>query len=183
MKENISISGLAGAGKSTIGELLAKKTGYEFISIGKYTRKYALKKFKMDINQFQDYCNIHPEEDEHLDTAFSNKINSKRNLIIDYRLAYFFTKNCFNVYLDVSEDEAVRRLSNSKRYAEFDNFDLENVKLIMNSRNEKMRNRFLLKYNTDFTLKSNFDLVINTDSIKDIEEITSIIMKNFSKTI
>jgi cytidylate kinase len=181
MKKNISISGLAGAGKTTIGELLARKMGYNFLSIGNYTRQFAYEKYKLNINQFQDYRSTHLLVDEQIDKSFSEYINLNCNLVVDYRLAYFFTDNCFNIYLEVSEEEAVRRLCNSKRISEFEEFNIQLIKQTMNSRNEKMRHRFLSKYNTDFTLKSNFDLIINTDTISDLNEIVSIIQESYSK--
>lgn len=36
--KRISISGLAGSGKSTVGKLLSEKLNYEFVSVGNYSR-------------------------------------------------------------------------------------------------------------------------------------------------
>lgn len=54
MKNNITISGFAGAGKSTIGGLLSDALGFKFISVGNFSRKYAMENYDMTINEFQN---------------------------------------------------------------------------------------------------------------------------------
>ncbi len=179
MFSNISLSGLAGSGKTTIGKLLAEKLSFKFISIGNFSREFAKKEYDMNINEFQDFCKTNPKIDYEIDDEFSKFCNANNNLIIDYRLAHHFVKNSFNVFLIVSEKEAVRRLQNANRQSEFSSNKNSFIKEKMNDRNKKMQKRFLDIYNTDFTLLDNYHLVVNTNQCSDFEDITNIILQNF----
>jgi predicted cytidylate kinase len=178
MKTNISLSGLAGSGKSTVGKMLASKLNYAFMSIGNYTREYAKETLNMDINAFQNYCKENPKTDFYIDKAFSETTNSMSHCIIDYRLAYKFIHNCFHVFLLVSEKEAVKRISAANRKDEFANNSFSEIEKTLNKRNELMRNRFIENYNTDFTDVSNYDLLVNTEEFETTQEIVEFIIKN-----
>lgn len=180
MLNKISLSGLAGSGKTTIGKLLAKKTDFEFISMGNYSRKLAEEKYSMDINEFQNFCAQNPQIDELLDSEFSKNCNETKNLVIDYRLAHLLISNCLHVYLHVSEDEAVKRLLNANRSAEFEKNTPEFIRKTMNIRNTQMKERFLKTYKTDFTNSQNYDIVIDTDLIPDFDQIADLIMEKFN---
>jgi predicted cytidylate kinase len=174
--EKITLSGLAGSGKSTIGKLLAAKMDYQFISIGNYSREYAKEKFNLDINEFQAFCKEHPEEDLAIDKHFASKINSSKGMVVDYRLGHKFINNALHVYLDVSEDEAVKRLLNAKRTKEFKEQKVEFIRGEMNKRNNAMRKRFMDIYQTDFININNYDLIINTDKYPHFDDIANLII-------
>lgn len=74
--------------------MLAQELNFEFVSIGHFSRDYALKHFSMDINQFQDYCQKNSQTDKFIDEYFVKYCAEKTNLVIDYRLAYPFIKDC-----------------------------------------------------------------------------------------
>lgn len=172
----ITLSGMAGSGKSTIGKLLAEKLDWEFVSIGNYSREYALDKFNLNINEFQAYCKEHPEVDQEIDKHFINKINSTRNIVVDYRLGHLFINEALHVYLDVSEEEAINRLLKAKRHKEFDQQDPIFIKGEMNKRNDAMRKRFIDIYGADFTDINNYDLIINTDNYPIFNDIANLII-------
>jgi predicted cytidylate kinase len=171
----ITLSGFAGSGKTTIGKTLAKTLRWEFISIGNFSREYA-DNYGMDINSFQNFCQKNPEIDQKIDNHFTELINKKSNVIIDYRLGYYFINNTFNVLLQVSKDEAVNRLLKAGRSKEFKEQSVEHIGNIINKRNNLMKQRFIDIYKTDFTDTNNYDLVINTDKYKNIESIIDLII-------
>jgi predicted cytidylate kinase len=182
MKKNmnkISLSGLVGSGKSTIGKQLAQILNYEFISVGNFSRKIAREKYGMNINEFQKYCEKNPQIDHEIDNHFAKYCSQNSDLIIDYRLAYYFIPDCFHVFLRVSEEVAHKRLKNAKdaqRNQEFDN--QKNMYEVMKKRNEDMKNRFLKTYQTDFTDESHYHLVIDTDHLNP-NQICDLILKKF----
>jgi len=168
MHNRISLSGLAGSGKSTVGKQLAQILNYEFISVGNFSREFAKEKYGMNINQFQKYCEENPQIDREIDTHFAKHCSQNDNLIIDYRLAYYFIPDAFHVFLKVSEEVACLRLkasNDAQRVHEFGN-QMLNLYQMMKQRNEDMRNRFLKTYQTDFTDVSHYDLVIDTDNLQ-----------------
>ena len=67
MKNKITLSGLAGSGKTTVGELIKSNLGYNFVSIGNYSRQFAKNNYNMTINEFQEKCKQEPELDFQLD--------------------------------------------------------------------------------------------------------------------
>jgi len=159
MKNKITLSGFAGTGKSTVGKLIEEQLNFEFISVGNYSRAFAMKTYGMTINQFQKHCNNHPELDNLIDEKFKTECNSKDDIVIDYRLGFHFIENAFNVLLKVSDQKASERISLGNRVDEVTS--PEAIQL----RNETMRTRFLNRYNVDFTIDNNYDLVINTDNL------------------
>lgn len=178
MIDKISLSGLAGSGKSTVGKLLAEKLGWKFISVGEFSRKFALDNFGMDINEFQTYCKENPEMDKYIDENFANYIKSTSNLIVDYRLAYHFIKDCFHIYLDVSESVAIQRICNGQG-REFELQKYEDKVQVIKERNKQMRQRFIELYQTDFLDKNNYKLVVQVDNIN-VNQIVEIILKEYN---
>jgi predicted cytidylate kinase len=153
----ITLSGFAGTGKSTVGKILRDKLGYEFVSVGDFSRDYAQKR-GLTINEFQEKCKKEPEPDDLIDEKFKQLCNEKENMVADYRLGFHFVKNAFNVLLKVSDKVAAERIKKANRKKE--NTDIESIK----KRNQEMKQRFINKYGIDFTNENNYDLVINTDN-------------------
>ena len=181
--KNITLSGLAGSGKTTIGRLLAEKLKYEFISVGNFSRKFAKQNFNMNINEFQQYCLKHLEIDNKIDSEFQEYCNKTGKLVIDYRLGFHFIKDALHVFLKVSETEAAKRLMKAKRISEFGSQNEQEIKQTMNKRNLEMRERFIKIYNIDFTDISNYKLVIDTDKFKNLEDITNTIISKYNSHI
>jgi predicted cytidylate kinase len=166
----ITLSGLAGSGKSTIGKLVAQQLSCEFISVGSWTRDFALQHYNMSINEFQDYCKLHPEMDQEIDRKMVAYCDQQSSLVIDYRLGFHFIKDALHVFLTVSDEEAHRRISGANRSNE--KTDLADI----SQRNQNMRNRFLKQYEVDFTDLSHYDLVIDTEKYP-LEEIVGLVLK------
>jgi len=173
--KRITLGGFAGAGKSTIGKILAKELGFEFISIGNFSRTFAKEKYNMEINDFQDLCKKDKILDKQIDEKFQLECNSKNKIVADYRLGFHFVENAFHVFLKISDQIAFERIQNADRKEE--NTTAEGIR----RRNEEMKNRFIDKYGIDFTDERNFDLVINTDE-QTPEEIVKLIINHFKKT-
>lgn len=174
----ITLSGLAGSGKSTIGKMLAAKLNYKFVSVGDFSRRYAMEKYGADINQFQQICKENPDIDRELDKEFEQFGKVNDNFVIDYRLGSLFIPDGFHVYLDVSDLVAAKRVKMNDRGNEFntDNIDVKMAVII--SRNQIMIKRFIDLYNFNFTLKNNYNLVVNTDN-HDAEEIVNYLLDLF----
>lgn len=172
--KRITLSGFAGTGKSTVGKLIQQKLGYEFISIGNFTRDLAKKEYGLTINQFQQKCKNEPELDKNIDNLFKNHCNEKNKIVVDYRLGFSFVENAFNILLQVSEEEAAIRIQKSNRKDE--DTDINKIR----ERNNLMKQRFINSYNLDFSDEKNYHLVIQTDTLSS-EEVANLIIKSFKK--
>lgn len=165
----ITLSGMAGSGKSTIGKFVADKLACEFISVGSWSREFAQHEFGMDINEFQDYCSKHPEIDQHIDAQMSKDCNAKSQAVIDYRLGFHFIEDAFHVFLDVSQEIAYRRINKAARSNE------KTERSDINKRNKDMQERFRKQYNVDIFDKANYHLVLDTEYLTP-DEIVSKVM-------
>ncbi|MEM3370913.1 MAG: cytidylate kinase family protein [Candidatus Woesearchaeota archaeon] len=175
----ITISGVAGSGKSTVGRILAQKLGLRYYSVGDLRRKMAE---QMGITL--EELNRLGEENDFTDKSvdeYQKELGSKEdNFVIDGRLSFFFIPNSVKVFLDVSDEEAARRIMKDKRTAEeFKSFK-EALKGIRR-RNESDALRYKKYYGVNVYDKKNFDLVINTDKIP-AEEVADRIIRFLKKS-
>jgi len=159
MFDKITLSGFAGSGKSTVGKLIADKINFKFVSVGDFSREFAMKEFKMSINEFQDKCKTDSSFDNLIDEKFRTYCNNNSNLIIDYRLGFRFVESALHVFLKVSDEEAFNRISKAKRSGE------EVTPEAIVKRNLDMKNRFVEIYGVDFTDQSNYHLVIDVNKL------------------
>ena len=156
--ERITLSGLAGSGKSAVGKILAKKLRFEFISIGEFTRKFAMEKYGLGIDAFQALCEKDKSIDMQIDKDFQKECNSKEKIVADCRLGFhFFKENAFHILLKVSDAVAIQRIQNADRKEE--EATAENIGV----RNERMIKRAVEIYGIDFTEDNNYNFVIDTD--------------------
>lgn len=94
MVNNITISGLPGAGSSTLGKALAKKLGFEYFSGGNFMRQYAIKKGVFDKN-----CPVHhkatvyeDEYDRKIDYEMRDWLENKKGRVFDSWLSGFMAQ-------------------------------------------------------------------------------------------
>ncbi len=174
MKTKITLSGFAGTGKSTVGKIIQHRLNFQFISVGNYSREFALKEYGMTINEFQKKCIDEPELDSLIDEKFKKECNSKENIVIDYRLGFHFIDNAFHVLLKVSDEKASKRIGLDNRNNEATS--AEAIKY----RNKVMKTRFQKNYNIDFTNKNNYALVIDTNDLTP-NEVADLIIEQYQK--
>lgn len=172
----ITISGIAGSGKTTLGKALAEELSAEFVSVGSFSRELANNTLGMDINQFQEYCKSHPEMDMDIDHKINTYLSSLEKVVADYRLGPKFIPEGFHVFLEVSESEAHRRITNAKRSNE------KTTKQEIKKRNKVMRQRFIQLYGFDFLDKNNYNLILNTEQLGLNDQIDKII-QNFYNSV
>lgn len=158
------MSGKAGSGKGTVTKLLSEKLGYQHISIGNMKRELATS-MGMTISEFNKEWEK-PENKEIFDLQYEEyqknlPLDSK--IILDGRVSFYCQPKAFKVYLDVSDEEAARRIFADKERS-WDAYDsLESTSAATKQRNIDDRQRYIDLYNVDIADKNNFDLVVNTD--------------------
>ena len=171
----IILSGLAGAGKSSIGKALAERLGYTFYSAGSYVRKEADKR-GISIQELQVQLKDEPDFDRNLDNQLIEWGNSTDGWIMDYRLGVALLPEATSIYLTVEDAEAARRIGGASRSEEFNGDETVAAMLAsIRERNEAMRTRLQGLYGVDFTDQSKYDYVIATDG-KSIEELVEEIL-------
>jgi shikimate kinase/shikimate 5-dehydrogenase len=163
--DKIALIGMSGAGKTTVGKLLAEKMNYEFVDIDNQIEKIENKSIS------QIFADEGEEFFRQLETNMLNElinndklvISTGGGIIINEKNREFLKNNFFNIFLNVSIDEALERLQQN-----------ENRPLLLGNIKDKWQKlydeRLLLYYQTaDYIVnadKNNVDLIY-----EDIKEI------------
>ena len=113
---NITISGLPGAGSTTLAKNLALKLGWQYVSLGEEMREYAIKQGLMDKSKLIHHdATIYGEGfDRQVDRATREKLQSGEGQIVEGWLAGFMAqgmKGTLKVLVICGEAERARRIA------------------------------------------------------------------------
>ena len=177
----ITMSGKAGSGKWTVSKLLAEKLWYQHISIGNMKRELATA-MGLTISEFNTLWEL-PENREKFDLKYEEyqkNLDIHSDIILDSRLGFYCQPNAFKVYLDVSDEEAARRIFGDTERSGDAYDSLQAVQEATKKRNADDIQRFKALYNIDLSDKGNFDLVVDTDG-KSPQKVAEEIIEKFEK--
>jgi len=159
----ITISWKAGSGKGTISKILTEKLGYDYISIGNMKRDLATT-MGLTISEFNALWEL-PENKEMFDIKYEEyqkKLDVNADVILDSRLGFYCQPEAFKVFLDVSDEEAARRIYGDKQRTGDAYASIQAVQEATEKRNIDDTNRYKELYGIDITDKNNFDFVVDT---------------------
>ena len=174
----ITISGLHGTGKSTIGKLIAENLGIRYYSTGQIFRDLA-QEMNMTLEEFTKYVEKNPKIDKKLDNKI-NEIAQKGNIIIDSQLSGHLLKSLANFKILLLCPLEIR----VKRMAERDNTNyekkLKETKLREKSEIERFKSLYGIDLSDQEDLNIIYDLIINTENLT-IKEIVEKILTTLEK--
>lgn len=169
----ITISGLHGTGKSTVGKLVATSLSLKYYSTGQAFRDLA-NEMNMNIQQFTCYVEEHPDIDKKLDEKII-EIAKKNDILIDSQLSGHILKNVadFKIHLTCSLETRVRRITDR----DHSSYELKMKETLIRESSELERFKRLYAINLDDReeIRQVHDLVINTEKLT-IDEIVKIII-------
>lgn len=175
----ISLTGKPCSGKGEVGKILSECYGFKHISTGEIFRETAIKLGYHNLNT------LTPSELDKLDKTVDSalmkmgKKHIKENLVMDSRLAWHFIPNSFKVFLDVTWQEAGKRLVGANRESE-QVTDIKSAIKNLKQRWESENSRYQQLYNVDNLHRENYNLVINTAN-KTPEEVANLIYEEYLK--
>jgi cytidylate kinase len=177
----LTISGLHGTGKSTVGRLLAEKLHLNYYSIG-YAFRNLASEHDMSLEEFSKYVEKNPQIDKELDNKILKVGSEKDDLIIDSLLSGYLLKDIadYKILLKAPLETRVRRMMerDDESYQE----KLRETKL----REISEISRFKKLYGIDITnegLKQEiFDIIINTKDLTVQDVVNRIISKIQKRT-
>ncbi|MFZ2804635.1 MAG: cytidylate kinase family protein [Patescibacteria group bacterium] len=172
----ISISGVPGSGKTSVGKILAQKLGYNFYSVGGLRGKMAEER-GLSI----DELNTLGEQDATTDTSvddYQRELGTKEdNFVIEGRLSWHFIPNSFKIFLDCDAKEAARRIFEGQRASagkergdEQVYATVEEAQKIIEERVASDVRRYKKYYQLDYRSPEHFDLVFDTTQMQGPEE-------------
>ncbi|MDC0060338.1 shikimate kinase [Pelagibacteraceae bacterium] len=115
-KINITLCGMMGSGKSTLGKILANKLDYNFIDVDKIIEIEAKKTIKKIFEEDGEEYFRDLEEKITINTLENKEtiVSLGGGAIINKKIRNSIKKNSYNIYLNVDVDILTQRLQNSK---------------------------------------------------------------------
>ncbi|MHA1985002.1 MAG: (d)CMP kinase [Promethearchaeota archaeon] len=170
----LTISGLHGTGKSTIGKLISQKLGLKYYSTGQVFRDLA-KEMNFTLEELTDYVEKNPDIDKKLDDKII-KIAQEDNVIIDSQLSAYILESIadFKILLTCPLEIRINRMT--ERDASLYEDTLRETIVRENSEIE----RFNRLYDIDLNNQQIYDVIIDTAKLT-IEEILEIILSSLKR--
>jgi len=176
----ITIGGKSGSGKGTVSDMLVKKLGYEYLSVGNMKRELA-KQMGLSIYEFDVLGDV-PGNAEKFDKQYEDMqrdLDPQGAIILDSRLGFYCQPKAFNVFLEVDIKEAARRIMDAGRWSDETAYNtLEEAINETQARNDAMQKRYLKLYDIDYFDPIHYDLVIDTTD-KTPEEVLDLIITGY----
>lgn len=174
----ITISGVPGSGKTSVGKMLAKKLGLRFYSVGDLSTEVALKRGLM-LDELHAIDEKDSQTDNYLDAYQTELGRNQDNFVIEGRLSWHFIPKSFKIFLDCDIKEAARRTLSSK--AERPDEDISsNLTAIEQGIVDRLASddrRYKKYYGLDYLDKKNYDLILDTTTLMGVESVAEAIMQ------
>lgn len=147
---NITISGLPGAGSTTLGKHLAKHLGFHYHSGGDFMRQYAIDNEYFDPKQSVHHeATAYPDDfDRKVDYEMRDNIYHKRGFIYESWLSGFLAQGAPDVLkiLVYCSDDAVR----VDRIANRDDVSIEEAKVHIFGREQNNLEKWIKMYSNEW---------------------------------
>ncbi len=173
----ITISGVPGAGTTTIGRLLSQRLNIKMVYIGEIFRELA-KENKMTLEEYGMFADNNPEIDLKLDER-QLKIGRAGNVILEGRLSAWMMKkyniDAFKILLTADLDTRIRRIMGRE------NKKFDQVKSEIETRENVELRRYNKIYKMSYLDESIYDLIIDTTNLSP-EQIIEKVLNEIKKS-
>jgi CMP/dCMP kinase len=168
----LTISGMPGSGKTSVGKLIAAQLGVPFYSVGGLRGKMAEER-GISIDELNRIGEQDPTTDTTVD-AYTRELGTRgESFVIEGRLAWHFIPQSFKVFLNCDLTEAGRRIYAARHGdPQHDRHDEplydtpEHAAEAVAARIASDVRRYQKYYNLDYRDPHHYDLVIDTTTIK-----------------
>jgi cytidylate kinase len=162
----ISFSGAAGSGKSTIAVRLAKELGWPHYYMGGLRRE-AAKRRGITLAEYNILGETDPSTDQEVDEYQKKLGETDDNFIVEGRTSWYLIPHSLKIYLDVDENEGIKRIfghlqQKNERNEDKDLTSLADVKESVKSRLLSDSIRYKKYYGIDVNDKSQYDFCLDT---------------------
>lgn len=155
---------MPGAGKSTIGRLLAKKLGYKFYSMGDLRGEMA-KSRGLTIDGLNKLGEKEDWTDKQADEYQRTLGEKSDNFVVDGWISFHFIPQSFKLFLTVDSKVGAERIFQDQRDDEKKVNSVKEMEKMLKTRVKQTDKRYHKYYNVSFQDKKQFDLIIDTTKI------------------
>ena len=167
----ITVSGKAGAGKSTIARNLARTFNLKHYSTGDFMREIASKR-GISLIKLSALAEKDSTIDKELDERQIRLGKQEDNFVIDGRLSAYFIPNAdCKVFLDADISIRAERILKDKREDETTE-SLASMIALISEREESEKKRYNEYYGIDYSNPEFYDIIIDTSKLE-IDEVVS----------
>lgn len=170
----ITISGLPGSGKTSVGKLLAKRLDLKFYSIGDLRGKMAMDR-GLTIDQLNEIGMKEKWTDREADEYQKKLGENDDNFVIESRLGFYFIPKSVKIFLEVDPRKAAERIFRNQRPDEKRKETVEDVLGSIRKRMKSDETRYQKYYKVDFLDKSHYDIIIDTTDLTAAQVVDKII--------
>ncbi len=160
----ITISGLAGSGKSTIAKFLEKELNLKHYSVGDFMREIAARR-GMTLAELGKVAETDPSVDRELD-AMQKALDAKDNFVLDSRLATLFVPSAdVKFFLTCSDKVRAERIFKDHLVGRPGEKSLKTSQEVLSSIKEREKSealRYKNYYHYDYKDRKHYDLVLDT---------------------
>lgn len=176
----LTISGLHGTGKSTIGKLVADKLGIKYYSTGQAFRDLA-KEMNLTLEELSEYAEKNPGIDEKLDNKII-EIAQKGDIIIDSQLSAYILESIadFKILLTCPLEIRVKRMA--QRDKESYDKKLEETKIRENSELVRYKKLYNIDLKDEIKIEELYNLIIDTENLT-VDEVLEKILDAIKKIV
>jgi CMP/dCMP kinase len=160
----ITITGALGSGKSTVAKILVEKLNLKHYSSGGLMREIAERR-GVTLLELSKIAETDKSVDKEIDEKQVQLGEEEDNFIIDGRLSWHFIPNSIKIFLDVTDDEAAKRIFKESRKDEKYNTDLRTTLENIKNRRASEIKRYQEYYGINYYHKKNYDLVVDSTTI------------------
>ncbi|MBI4139206.1 cytidylate kinase family protein [Candidatus Uhrbacteria bacterium] len=176
----ISISGVPGSGKTSVAKILAERLGMNFYSMGGLRGKMAVER-GLTIDELNALGEREAFTDNDVDDYQKKLGQIEDNFVIEGRLSWHFIPRSFKIFLTCDPHEAARRIYEARRQTDdrTDEPAYQHVKATEEAVRKRVASdalRYQKYYGLDVHDPSQYDLVLDTTSMKGPEETTEAIL-------
>ncbi len=170
----ITISGMPGSGKTTVGKLLAKRLGFKFYSIGDLRGRMAMER-GLTIDELNELGMEEDWTDKEVDEYQKELGRKEDDLVIDSWLGFHFIPHSIKVFLYVDPKVGAERIFRNQREDEERKGSVEEVYEMIKKRVEQTDKRYKKYYGISFRDRSHYDIVIDTTNLTPEEVVDRIV--------
>lgn len=176
----ITISGVPGSGKTTVGKGVAERLGFRFYSIGDLRGKMAMER-GMTIDELNELGMKEDWTDREADEYQKELARKEDDFVIESRLGFHFIPGSVKVFLKVDLRTAAERIFKNQRPDEGRRSSVGEVLESLKKRIENDMGRYRKYYGIqDFMETSHYDIVIDTTNMG-IAEVVERVLKEIKK--